>query len=334
MTKDNEIRDNETLSKFFNYDALKSEQRSLVKQRTEEIKERLKRSAQDIWEIGQKLFEVRSKLAYGQFDSWLTAEFGWSRRTAYNFIKVYEAFPERATVAQVSIAASALYQLSSPSTPQKVREDFIQRAKDGEKITRQDIRLASKQKKLVASDTILNPAEPTDTKQKIVAVIPHPLGVIEPPTKTETIQVASEIIGDSAEYQIKSKGWYSLADKHFLFFGDTASAQFYQVLPQVALTIAVTSNDWDHDWLIDKSDNLIVLKEPFVSRESISTFISLLSKPDDLVLFPWLPDPYLVELVAKLERTIVAGDSILDRCQKAIAVSKMAVEPVLAPQKF
>lgn len=332
MTKDNEIRDND-LNKFFDYDALKSEQRSIVKQRTEEIKERLKRSAQDIWEIGQKLFEVRSRLAYGQFDSWLTAEFGWSRRTAYNFIKVYEAFPERATVAQVSIAASALYQLSSPSTPQKVREDFIQRAKDGEKITRQDIRLASKRKNLAASNTILKPAEPVNAKQKIVAVIPQPLGDIEPSTKTKTIQVASEIISDSIEYRIKSEGWYSLADKHFLFFGDTASAQFHQVLPQVALTIAVTSNDWDHDWLIDKSDNLIVLKEPF-SRESISTFISLLSKPDDLVLFPWLPDPYLVELVAKLERTIVAGDSILERCQRAIAVSKMAVEPVLAPQKF
>ena len=85
----NRVKDAQVLNKF-NYNTLDSKQRSIIEQRTEEIKERLKRSAQDIWEIGQKIFEVRSQLEYGNFDSWLKAEFGWSRRTAYNFIKVYE----------------------------------------------------------------------------------------------------------------------------------------------------------------------------------------------------------------------------------------------------
>ena len=333
MTEEKEIKDRD-VSQFFNYDALKSEQRSIIKQRTEEIKERLKRSAQDIWEIGQKLFEVRSKLAHGQFDSWLTAEFGWSRRTAYNFIKVYEAFPERATVAQVNIAASALYQLSSPSTPPEVKQDFIKRAQGGEKITRQDIRLASKQKKFAASDAILKLAEPAESQSKILAVIPQSAVIVERPAATETIQAVDEIVGNSAEYQIESEGWYSLADKHFLFYGDTASAEFYRILPQVALTIAVTSNDWDHDWSIDKSDNLIVLKEPFVTHESISTFVALLSKPDDIALFPWLPAPYLIDIVANSARIVVGGDSILDRCQKAIARSKMPVKAISAPEKI
>ena len=329
MEKENEIK-NEILGSF-DYDILDLGQRSIIKQRTEEIKERLKRSAQDIWEIGQKLFEVRSKLAYGQFDSWLTAEFGWSRRTAYNFIKVYEAFPERATVAQVSIAASALYQLSSPSTPQKVREEFIERAKHGEKITRKDIRLASKPKKLSPTNTTIQSTELTNVKQQIVAVVPKSTGVIEPSVKIGSTQIKKEIVDDSIQFEIQTKGWYGLAD---LFYGDTASAQFYQALPQVALTIAVTSNDWDHDWLIDKSDNLILLKEPFLGQESISTLISLLSKPNDIVVFPWLPNPNLIDLVAKLERIIVAGDSKLDRCQKAIAASKMVVEPILSLEKI
>ncbi len=329
----NKIKDNQ-ISNNFDYDILGSEQRSIVKQRTEEIKERLKRSAQDIWEIGQKLFEVRSKLAYGQFDSWLKAEFGWSRRTAYNFVKVYEAFPERATVAQVSIAASALYQLSSPSTPKKVREDFIQRAKDGEKITRQDIRSASKQQKSSSLDTVIKSAAVTDTKQQIVSIIPQSIGFIEPSAKIKPSQKGSEVIDDSVKAKIQTEGWYILEDKHFLFYGDTASKQFYQVIPQVALTIAITSNDWDHDWLIDKSENLVVLQESFFLQKSISTFISLLSKPGDIVLFPWLPDQNIIELTHKLNRIIVAGDSMIERCQKAIAKSKLTVELISVPKKI
>jgi hypothetical protein len=72
----------------FDYQILDSQPRSLVQQKTEEIRKRLKRSAQDIWEIGQKLVEVREQLNHGQFEAWIKAEFGWSRRTAYNFISV------------------------------------------------------------------------------------------------------------------------------------------------------------------------------------------------------------------------------------------------------
>jgi hypothetical protein len=88
----------------FDYEILDSEQRIVVQQRTGEIKERLRRSAQDIWEIGQKLAQVRSWLKHGQFETWLKAEFGWSRRTAYNFINVYEALAEPANLAQIDIA--------------------------------------------------------------------------------------------------------------------------------------------------------------------------------------------------------------------------------------
>ncbi len=312
----------------FDYNSLETKQRSIIERRTEEIKERLKRSAQDIWEIGQKIFEVRSQLGYGSFDSWLKAEFGWSRRTAYNFIKVYEAFPERATVAQVSIAASALYQLSSPSTPKKIRDELIERAKQGEKITRQDIRSALESKKSSSSDSIPVANSANNSKQQIVSVIYKPTGVSESSLQLEPIQ-KQEIIEDLLlESKVQSKGWYSLGHKHFLFYGDTASKQFYQVIPQVSLTIAITSNDWDHDWLIDKSDNLVVLKESFLSQESISSFISLLSQPGDIVLFPWLPDRHIIKITHKLERIVIAGDSNLDNCQKAIAQAQLSVEAV------
>ena len=319
----------------FDYNILQSDRRTIVRQRTEEIKERLKRSAQDIWEIGQKLFEVRSELAYGNFDNWLKAEFGWSRRTAYNFIKVYEAFPERATVAQVSIAASALYQLSSPSTPKKIRNEIIQRAKNGEKITRQDIRLAmqSKEPTLEAAvehelDRAVNP------KQQIVSVISQERSTLN--LKEDAKETKIQILADDAanitiELEL-SMGWHKLGEEHFVFYGDTASVQFQKAIPQVTLAIAVTSNDWDHDWLVDKAENLIVLQETFLREETIDTLIALLSKPGDIVLFPWLPDKDMIESACNQKRIIIAGDPMLERCQKAIAQSKLPVKSISAPQ--
>ena len=120
---------------YFDYQVLSSAQRHSVQEKTGEIRERLRRSAQDIWEIGQRLVEVRTQLNHGQFESWLKSEFGWSRRTAYNFISVYETFRESASFAKIDISTSALYLLASPSTPQAIREEFIERAERGEKIT-------------------------------------------------------------------------------------------------------------------------------------------------------------------------------------------------------
>lgn len=310
----------------FDYDSLDSEQKSIIEQRTQEIKERLKRSAQDIWEIGQKIFEVRSQLAYGKFDSWLKTEFGWSRRTAYNFIQVYEAFPERATVAQVSIAASALYQLASPSTPPEVRQELIEQAKQGQKITRQEIRKASEREKLSLSDKI--ESDLLSVKEQIVAVIPQSNKAEEPLAETKPDYEFNSILDRPISSTIQSEGWYSLGDKHFLFYGDTATPQFYEIIPSGTLAIAITSNDWDHDWLIDKCDNLIVLKETFFKQESISTLISLLSEPGDLVVFPWLPQHNIIELADRLGRVVVAGDSILERCQQASAQSQLIAKPI------
>ena len=111
----------------FDYETLTLEQRNLVMQRTGEIQERLQRSAQDIWEIGQRIADVRDELKHGQFEAWLKAEFNWSRRTAYNFINVYETFGERANLAQLDIASSALYLLAAPSTPDELRQEYLRK---------------------------------------------------------------------------------------------------------------------------------------------------------------------------------------------------------------
>ena len=107
---------------FFDYGELDTETRIVVQQRTSEIKALMKRAASDIIEIGQKLIEVRGKLAdirYGLFDGWIKSEFDWTQRTAYRFIRVADVFGTCDNLSQV--APSALYLLAAPSTPESAR---------------------------------------------------------------------------------------------------------------------------------------------------------------------------------------------------------------------
>jgi phage N-6-adenine-methyltransferase len=119
---------------FFDYTALDAEARIVVQQRTGEIKTLMRRAAQDIIDIGQKLIEVKAMLGHGRFGPWLEAEFDWSEPTAQRFMRVCGAFQKR----QIDgFAPSALYLLAAPSTPEAAREEALNRAEAGERITHQ-----------------------------------------------------------------------------------------------------------------------------------------------------------------------------------------------------
>ncbi len=104
-----------------------------MQQRTSEIKSLMKRAAQDIIDIGQKLIEVKARLPYGRFGGWLRAEFEWGIHTARNFMRVAEEFGDKEKISL--FAPSALYLLAAPSTPEQARSEALERAEAGETIT-------------------------------------------------------------------------------------------------------------------------------------------------------------------------------------------------------
>lgn len=122
-------------TQLFDYEALDTESRIVIQQRAGEIKTLAKRVASDIVEIGGKLAEVKDRLGgNGRFNAWLTAELGWSERTAYNFIAVHERFGS-ANFAIENVAPSALYLLVAPATPEPARVAAVEIANQGEKVT-------------------------------------------------------------------------------------------------------------------------------------------------------------------------------------------------------
>ena len=307
---------------YFDYQQLSPQKRTIVQQYTGEIKERLRRTAQDVWEVGQKLTEVRSQLEHGQFEGWLSAEFGWSRRTAYNFINVYEAFSDSTNFDRLDIATSALYKLAAPSTPESVRKQFLDNAQKGAKITHKQISQALSNAK--NSRVLPQPQPKEPPAQKILKVIPQAsteeLAAQQVPTNPIVqTPISSEPIMTKTSIEIKSGFWYLFDRVNFVFCGDTASAEFRYRSPNATLALAITSDDWDHDWLIEKASNLIVLRESYLNTALIEQVISLFSEEGDTVIFPWLPHEKILAIAHRSNRRIVAGDPNPQRCQKAIA---------------
>ena len=131
----NRLSSAESLS--FSYDELDNETRFLIGQRTSEIKNLIHRSAQDIFDIGQKLIEVKEKLGHGSFLIWLNTEFNWSESAARQFMQVARQF-KRGNFTDLNIAASALYLLASNTTSVAARQEALDRAAQGEIINRSE----------------------------------------------------------------------------------------------------------------------------------------------------------------------------------------------------
>jgi hypothetical protein len=275
----------------FEYDTLPCEQRDTMRQITAEIDTELRKTAEVIWTIGEKLQTARSILDPTQFGVWLETEFEWSRRTAYNFINVYEAFPElsSANFAQLDISASALYLLAAPSTDLQMRSEFLQRAAQGEKITHKEVK-----ESLLVPKTI-----PTETELPELEILPL---VEEPPSPSSDLH----------------PGWNKISGSFFLFWGDLNSPRFNERLPQDAFIVAQPTQKWHNEWLLHQSRSSINLTKANFTTELMSEMLSLLAEAGKGVVFPWLPHWKMVELAMKLNLTIYSGDPDLEACEKTI----------------
>lgn len=119
-----------SLARLFDYDALDVETRVVVQQKTGEIRERVKRTAQDIIEVGERLIDIKQRLGHGQFGEWLRVEFDWDVRTAQNLMNVASTFKNE-NFSHLSMGHSAMVALAAPSVPEEARKEAISTANSG-----------------------------------------------------------------------------------------------------------------------------------------------------------------------------------------------------------
>ncbi|MBW4549959.1 MAG: DUF3102 domain-containing protein [Aphanocapsa sp. GSE-SYN-MK-11-07L] len=145
--------------RVFNYAMLDDGTRIFVRQRTNEIKKLIRRTAQDCVDIGQKLIEVKQQLGHGNFEAWLRVEFDWGEWTARKFIQLAQKF-KSVKFTDLSIATSALYLLASSSTPGDACQEILERASQGEVITYSKANsIVTRHKETATSNPVINEEE-------------------------------------------------------------------------------------------------------------------------------------------------------------------------------
>jgi hypothetical protein len=185
----------------FDYATLDAQTRIVVEQRTGEIKSLIRRTATDIIDIGQKLSEVKEQLGHGSFMNWLKSEFNWSISTATRFMQVSEQF-KFVNLANLHIAASALYLLAAPSTPSKARTEALERATVGGAITHTEA------KEIVTRHK--NTAKPKGDKTVTFEVPPETVGWGASPTAmpqkmAQTVEAQSAAVVKPSEDKLPGK---------------------------------------------------------------------------------------------------------------------------------
>jgi hypothetical protein len=122
----------------FDYSGIEPAAAGNIRGMAERIRKARQSTATIIVAIGTELIEAKSLLPHGVFGPWLAAEFGWSERTARNYMAVASAFGGRSAII-AGLAPTALYRLAAPSTPASIRADVLNRLEHGERLSDTDI---------------------------------------------------------------------------------------------------------------------------------------------------------------------------------------------------
>ena len=115
----------------YNYSSVTPERATLIRERATEIKRMVGEASAKIFEIGRALKAVKKDLPHGEFGRWLSAEFGWTERTAQRMLQVYEVFGKKADTVSV-LEPTSLYILAAPSTSEDVRKEAVRRLQNGD----------------------------------------------------------------------------------------------------------------------------------------------------------------------------------------------------------
>ena len=103
------------------------------------IRTRLRRSVEDIIEIGRELTAAKKTLGHGHFLPWIDAEFGMSDQTARNLMNVHERFGKSKRLLDLEVSQEALYLLAAPSTEPEVVDAAMEKAEAGEKVGKAEV---------------------------------------------------------------------------------------------------------------------------------------------------------------------------------------------------
>jgi hypothetical protein len=122
---------------MFDYNDLPNDSRLVVESCRDGIRSSARAAVVEIGRMLQVVHDELAKHGSGSFGEWLSLEFDFSRETAYRYMSVARHLSGLS--AGLTIDAKALYVLAASSTPQEVRDEFIEKAEAGERVKKVDV---------------------------------------------------------------------------------------------------------------------------------------------------------------------------------------------------
>ncbi|WP_158260533.1 DUF3102 domain-containing protein [Chlorogloea sp. CCALA 695] len=335
--------------KKFDYTDLDAPTSQFVQQQTGEIRGLMKRTANDIVEIGQKLVNVKEKLGHGRFGSWLEAEFDWSIQTAKRFMNVAAAFQNQQIVDFDFIAPSALYELAAPSIPDAARNEAFARAKAGESITYKAAKEIKQKYALPSAKLESAPKQeiqpvpqlsstasntPPRIKQEIVA-IRNPALVAAPPAPSQVVTPATEqalsLPQPSTSTPVDVPGvWWQLGKKHLLYSGDPSSVKFLAHVPERLVLLFAFPSTANWQPLIEAETRIITNKylpqgkDVRLFEDTLESNVLLYSNVRDIVVSCFMPSIEILSILNRQDRYALIAEPDLKRVNAVISDWKLA----------
>ncbi len=332
----------------FDYSNLDTQTAQFLQKQTVEIKGLYRQTIENIIRVGQKLLEVKARLPHGQWLSWLEAEFGWTDRTARNYMLAGETF-KLETVSDLDIAARALYLLASPYTPEEAREEAISRAEAGEPIsytTAKSLRDKYIPPIIIAPELDLQPEPevfPQDREEQPQAPTALPPQATQSPIQSLPLGASKQAIASPSqrkrarEYRTTIVApkratpgdWWKLGQNNYLYCGDPTAAEFQRLLPEsIALAIAAApSREACTKAVPPKATSSISVVTPYEAdqdlrclRAIIENALQLYTEGGDDIVLSFLPDPAILSLIEQLDCRFFCADPDPERCDSAITV--------------
>ena len=318
------------LSRAFDYSSFDDETVSFVQEKTKEIRRLLRRSSQDIIDIGSYLIEVKNKLGHGNFYNWLDAEFDWSYTSAGRFMSVANRF-KSFSVGDLDIMPTALYELASSSVPEEAVTEAFELAQAGQVLDQKTAKAIKAKYKALKEQTesIVQPqniegAESTQTRSKGTALS---IESISPPSSglpEKKDKIKQSILAVVPSKKAVKNSWWQLGEHNKLFCGEPKSNEFLKCLPQdIGLSMTfLPETDFSlvpsikSFFSLTFQSNYDEIEIDSLVEESIRTT----TKPDEIIVFNYLYYIELLEIAKKLKCHFIVAEPDLEKCEQILTM--------------
>jgi hypothetical protein len=199
----------ETPVLVWDYSAIENEAPTeIIQAAAVQIKTVLRRTAENVIELGKLLTVVRDNIPHGSWESWVIAEIGVSTSTAGNWVRAYKHADQFRAIANLS--PTAVYTLAGADVPAEAIETVNRLAESGERVTKADVDLIVGGLEPITATLDRDPAEVTSSESTTPAAeVDHD---VDRTRVAPEPAAAAEAGGDSAAaMKLARAAWVNLA---------------------------------------------------------------------------------------------------------------------------